>query len=886
MVETGGDAGCVRDMGAREEGAYLTLKPTPTPGLKRCIAGSARIYSGGLRPIYPMPRLRTAIVYDADPQGLATLAYGFEIDGIKAAASSDAAEAQSALTAAAAQAAVLIVRPGDIEGERLVRLLAEAPAHAQLPRLVLANSETPPGELAGLHGPAGFLPLPAYVRDVITAAKLLAGGAAAGRPPFHEAVDGDPAKATVLEGALSDFGLFFIVRTMVGLGLSGVVEVERGNRKGELRFFAGELTSAQVGNLEGEPALHQLLLWEEAALVLRFRPTVRRGSAFKKGDELLDDCARFLRDFEHATRNIGHAQSLFVQDAEITASVLDTIGAELVPVMRLFDGHRNLGDVLEDSPYRAFDTLRSIARLIELKTIRRKAIEKPSTGLPNANRKRPDEPRPESRAENWLSRSADLPSLSTAAASRATAAVPSGPPAIKPTTASTPTMPMHVPARDLAGDASREAAGPAPAGQTGTSETARGRRSFRRKTGEHAIAPAPAPGGPQSTLEFPARPLVGGGPRPPHEHQEAHGELRADLRETPHPSPSAEIPTVMIDLGPEEPVSGDLDGHVAQDAEAGRDRETGDPLVPPATDATTDATKSEPSGAVMSAPLGSDEPLAKKDPRDAEAVPEPIAERALDSDVAEPLTVDAPAPGVSGSYAGIQAAEIDTGMHRPPSAALLEAPSEGPSIMIDPGLVEEMDAFELAHSPPTPPPILIPPVITAPAPAATAEAATDSPPAVSPAAPVGPGGESDAPVVSFVKGASHRGPGPGNPAFNAAPTVPLSTIAPRLSPENPADRASAESGNVGDLGDGDSPTTPAATSAHPADVAASGSPPPTTAPAATGKTDRSKGDRRASGEFDALEAEFFARESDLYKKEAVENFDDLDAATGKPRARR
>ncbi|HVT05969.1 MAG TPA: hypothetical protein VHO67_00850, partial [Polyangia bacterium] len=42
--------------------------------------------------------------------------------------------------------------------------------------------------------------------------------------------------------------------------------------------------------------------------------------------------------------------------------------------------------------------------------------------------------------------------------------------------------------------------------------------------------------------------------------------------------------------------------------------------------------------------------------------------------------------------------------------------------------------------------------------------------------------------------------------------------------------------------------------------------------------------RRASGQaapnaadtFDAIEADFFAREADLYKREAIESFDDLD----------
>ena len=43
--------------------------------------------------------------------------------------------------------------------------------------------------------------------------------------------------------------------------------------------------------------------------------------------------------------------------------------------------------------------------------------------------------------------------------------------------------------------------------------------------------------------------------------------------------------------------------------------------------------------------------------------------------------------------------------------------------------------------------------------------------------------------------------------------------------------------------------------------------------------------RRASGEFNALEADFFARESDLYQQEPTESFDDLDPVTREPRRR-
>jgi hypothetical protein len=853
-----------------------------------------------------MPRLCHAILYDADDKGRETLAYGFEVDGLKVTATGRADEFERALTSpAAVEAAIVVLREDDDRAIPLLRALAESAQTAALPRLVLADADVLPEEVAqmNLPGPSGFLPLPAFVRDVVTAAKLLAGGAA--RPAGEE---------SALEGALSDFGLFFILRTMVALGLSGIVEIDRSNRKGELRFHEGEIVSAQVGGLEGAPALHQLLLWEEAALAIRFRTTVRRGQEFLRGEELLDDCARFLRDFEHATRSIGHAQSLFVQDAEKTASLLESVTAELSPVLRLFDGQRNLGDVLEDSPYRVFDTLRTVARLIELKTIRRKAIEKPTTGLPPGRRPRPAQ-------EDWLSRNGEA-SAST-----------SGQPASSDAAEIGDQAPVPTPAR-IERFASAAATADA---------AARGRRSFRRKTGEHAIAPAPAPGSeppaitarsssvptqplpavpttpppisvpsaaplpaapapaptisvtataapssapppaaaaplpPTVPLPVPAgTPTLVGGPAPaalsptPFVRRatggiaQAQGELRSSTSEQMRQI-VADVPTMLIDLGPDPTDEMAMAGVTPPPTV-----QPPGPATPPAVVvASTPQTTSAPTvtiPAVSAVPASSFvQPASSVEPP-APAVQPATTQAAPANESPMETETQSPSPHVEPSplrRPDVHAAEIDTGMHSQPPAALLEAPAAGPSIMIDPRLVEEMDAFELQNTSPTPPPV----VTGTPPPARTAASGTLSTPP--------PGG-----VVSFVRGATVRTTS-STPEFNNAPTVQVAptpsaaTQAAATPVPTPASVTTAPAAAAAAA-----PTPDAATAAAPPLAA---TPPPASAEAGPARhhTPSGRPDRRASGEFDALESEFFARESDLYKKEPVENFDDLDPAKGK-----
>jgi hypothetical protein len=624
-----------------------------------------------------MPRLAHVLIYDSDSRGRETLVYGFEGEGVKAAAAAARAELPLLIASARPQVLILTVRDDSAGAIELIRSLLETPDSKDIPRLLLAPPEGLPEEL---RASSSFIPLPAFVRDVITAAKLLAGGSPR---PGTEVEPGRPEGSSELTGALSEYGLYFIVRTMVGLRRSGFVQVERGNRKGELRFSEGDVVSAQVGSLQGHAALHQLLLWEEAALEIKFRPVVRLGQSLPSGEDLLDDCERFLRDFSHATKNVGHAQSLFVQDAERVARLLDTIPAEVVPVMRLFDGQRSLGDVLEDSPFRVFDTLRTITRLLDMGIIRRKAIERPTTGLGHLRRGRGDE---------W----------------------------IRPGAAESPPSP--------AAEAS-PAAAPEAGGDEAEADQRVGlftrRRSPRRRGEEVPAPPGIAPPGnaaEQASVSVVA-PLARPAPAPPSATSIAvHGELRVPTSNQPPAAAMPDVPKVVIDFG-------------MADEEAARTGRSADP-----------------------------------------------------------------SRAATARTGAVRSAEFQTGGRAPVTPA---PPAEGPSIMLDPRLLAEMDALEQTQPPPAPAP-----PVRAPAP---------SPPA----APASP-----AAVVSFVHA---KAPMPSSVPLSAAPTISVSPVAHGEDKPGPG-----------------------------LDMTA----------------------RRASGEFDAVESDFFAREAEIYSPEASEQPEGPDTSPG------
>jgi ActR/RegA family two-component response regulator len=298
-------------------------------------------------------------VVDADVRSLETLTFGFEREGCKVTGTSDLLRAEQMARTTSAQVAVVSLR--DPEPSSLAVVAAMRAAAKELPIVVLGPHALKSDALRA--GAADFLALPTFLRDVIGVGKLSALGSKASR-----AGDGENG-ATVTSGEdlqtrLSEhYGLFYLLRAMASSERSGILTLTRGNRRAELRIHEGTVVSASVGAMQGLPALHHLLLWEEAALSLSSRAIPKRSQLHLSAQEILDECERFLRDFAHAARDLGAPRTLYVPAPEPVAELRGLQPSQVTPLLRLFDGRRVLADVIEASPFRIFDTVRMIRRL-------------------------------------------------------------------------------------------------------------------------------------------------------------------------------------------------------------------------------------------------------------------------------------------------------------------------------------------------------------------------------------------------------------------------------------------------------------------------------------------------------------------------------------------
>jgi CheY-like chemotaxis protein len=306
-----------------------------------------------------MNQLSTLLLVDPDPRGLETLTYGFEREGCTVAGTSDPALAGDLLRTTSPQLAVVSLRSPERSGLEVITGIKRGAPVRRVPIVAVGDPSLKQAALAA--GTNDFVATPLFVRDVVNVSRLLT---------LSHPVPNAPHPEVEVQARLSEYhGLFYLLRALAVTGRSGIVLLSRGNRRAELRIADGAVMAVHIAGLQGLPALHQLLLWEEAALSLKFRSVPKRSNLHLSAQELLDECERFLRDFAHAARDLGAPTSIYIPAPDRDPGTSGLQPSQLGPALRLFDGRRALTEVIEESPFRVFDTLRVVKRLLDSGTL-------------------------------------------------------------------------------------------------------------------------------------------------------------------------------------------------------------------------------------------------------------------------------------------------------------------------------------------------------------------------------------------------------------------------------------------------------------------------------------------------------------------------------------
>jgi hypothetical protein len=302
-----------------------------------------------------MSGLSKVIVFDPDIRASRQVQLGFEREGIPTRIVAPIPIDATKMTLPDDDAGLIVVGGTDGRALDLLRRARKLVDDANIDVPILFAGRGIRRTDAETAGADEVVLQPAFLRDVVTVGRLLRGQ---GRGRDH--IAGNLAETT---------GVYTLVRALATVGRSAVLTLIRGLRRGEVRFFHGEVTSAQVGVIHGQAALHQLMLWTDARFEFHHEDVVRRHQIPLAHEELFADAERFLAGIRDSSGPLSPSMVL-EQDVARIHSLGKQVPTEVHGVLRMFDGHRVLADVLEDSPYRVFETLRVAQRALDAGLLR------------------------------------------------------------------------------------------------------------------------------------------------------------------------------------------------------------------------------------------------------------------------------------------------------------------------------------------------------------------------------------------------------------------------------------------------------------------------------------------------------------------------------------
>ena len=246
-------------------------------------------------------------------------------------------------------------RLAEMDGFELCRRMKADERFANIPFVFLSSQKTLEDKVRGLElGGEDYLTKPIYIREIVTRMKMIMQKADE-RFGRRETKGG-------FSGNLADMGVVDLVQTFEVGRKTGNVRIE-GEHSGAIFFRDGRVVDAELGKLTGENAFYRVLNTFEGKFEVHFEPVERPDRIEVSTQGLLLEGMRRLDEWGRMLEQLPALETVFEIDYRQLAERLSEIPDEVNALLRLFDGHRTLTRVVEDSNFEDLAALGIISKL-------------------------------------------------------------------------------------------------------------------------------------------------------------------------------------------------------------------------------------------------------------------------------------------------------------------------------------------------------------------------------------------------------------------------------------------------------------------------------------------------------------------------------------------
>jgi uncharacterized protein (TIGR02266 family) len=180
-----------------------------------------------------------------------------------------------------------------------------------------------------------------------------------------------PPTGLLASGQLHAMNLESLVQLLENERHTAKLLLARGSERGEIAFVDGAMSRAIQGPRQGEAAVYQLLTWREGMFQLHVldAPSHIGGAVTKSNQALLIEGMRRLDECPALRSGLPDPTVPLEVPGELRAAVQKQAKPEAAALMALLDGTRNLEQVLAQSPFDDWTTMRDLTYLLGTRAI-------------------------------------------------------------------------------------------------------------------------------------------------------------------------------------------------------------------------------------------------------------------------------------------------------------------------------------------------------------------------------------------------------------------------------------------------------------------------------------------------------------------------------------
>jgi CheY-like chemotaxis protein/tetratricopeptide (TPR) repeat protein len=305
---------------------------------------------------------QTLLLVDGDARSLRILEVSLKKAGFVVTAAINGADALSKIQAAAPDLILSETNMPEVDGFALCERLKKTPEWSQIPFIFLTAQRSIQDKIRGLElGVEDYLTKPIYIKEIITRIRLLLQKRT--QDQIQETSERREIR-TKFAGHLSDVAVVDLIQTIEISRKSGVVyfKSEEG-RRAEIYFRAGKVIDAELGRLQGEAAVYRLLMWTDGEFEVEFKHVRRNEVISLSTQALLMEGMRRVDEWGRMLEQLPPLDTVFEVDYHQLAERLSEVPDEVNGILRLFDGRRDLMQVVDDAEFSDLETLNLISKL-------------------------------------------------------------------------------------------------------------------------------------------------------------------------------------------------------------------------------------------------------------------------------------------------------------------------------------------------------------------------------------------------------------------------------------------------------------------------------------------------------------------------------------------